>query len=588
MGIPRGLGMRRIRAGAPCEQTPLPPMPSFSSASSRARGRLLAVALLALVAGGCKTAQEQRADADRQTYEILEQRRQELALGEVEFTIEPPADSLRQRLLRGETIGPAGITETLEIAAENSRDFQRRKEDLYIAALDLTLERFRFDVQQNGRIGALLNGDADGATTLSESFSAGFTKLLGTGAVVVADMGLALTRSVTTGDSWDIVSAPVLSVTQPLMRGFGERIVREPLTQAERNVVYKLREYERFRRTFCVDAITRYIQLLRAADQVKNERTNMDNLVALRERNEALAEAGRQSDIQTDQARQNELASRNRLIQAIERYGTALDDLKLFLGLPIEIQFEPVSSELYDMTIDDTLTIEDKLAVEVGLRLRLDYMTVLDQLEDSERKVNVAADALRTRFDVAGSVRATSTDGSPVEFSRDDLAWTLRPDIVFPLAIVAERNAYRKAFITMERARRSAEQLGDEITSGVRASVRQARTRRQSVDIQANAVTLAERRIESANLSLQAGRATTRDILEAQQALVDARNALTGARVDYYLSQLALWRDMELLRVDENGLRFAREGLSVAPDAAPAPQVPNNESAGESGAQETQ
>lgn len=557
-------------------------------ASSHARRRLAAVALLALVAGGCKSASEQRADADRQAYEILEQRRTELALGQAEFTIEPPVDSLRQRLLRGETIGPAGITGTLEIAAENSRDYQRRKEDLYIAALDLTLERFRFSVQENGRVGALLSGDADGATNLAESFSAGFTKLLGTGAVVIADMGLSLTRSVATGDSWDIVSSPVLSVTQPLMRGFGARIVREPLTQAERNVVYKLREYERFRRTFCVDVITRYIQLLRAADQVKNERINMDNLVALRERNEALAEAGRQSDIQTDQARQNELASRNRLIQAIERYGTALDDLKLFLGLPIEIQFEPVSSELYDMTIDDSLTIEDAIAVEAGLRLRLDYMTVLDQLEDSERKVNVAADALRTRFDVAGSVRATSTDGSPVEFSRDDLAWTLRPDIVLPLALVAERNNYRKAFITMERARRSAEQLGDEITSSLRASVRQARTRRQSVDIQANAVTLAERRIESANLSLQAGRATTRDILEAQQALVDARNALTGARVDYYLSQLALWRDMELLRVEESGLRFAREGLTVAPSAVPAPQMPTNEPAGESGSQETQ
>jgi hypothetical protein len=31
--------------------------------------------------------------------------------------------------------------------------------------------------------------------------------------------------------------------------------------------------------------------------------------------------------------------------------------------------------------------------------------------------------------------------------------------------------------------------------------------------------------------------------------------------VDYYLSQLALWRDMELLRVEDQGLRFAREGL---------------------------
>ncbi|MFM7297165.1 MAG: hypothetical protein ACKO4Q_08080, partial [Planctomycetota bacterium] len=65
-------------------------------------------------------------------------------------------------------------------------------------------------------------------------------------------------------------------------------------------------------------------------------------------------------------------------------------------------------------------------------------------------------------------------------------------------------------------------------------------------------------------------------------------DARARERVDYYLSQLALWRDMELLRIDENGLRFAREGLSVAPDAAPAPQVPTNEPAGAAGSQETQ
>jgi outer membrane protein TolC len=566
-------------------------MPQLFPASSQARRRLAAVALLALFAGGCKSAQDQRADADRAAYEILEQRRLELALGEKDFSIEPPMDSLRQRLLRGESVGRLGVSQFLDIAAENSREYQRRKEDLYLAALDLTLERFRFALQYDGTLGALVNGDGAGAGDVDGSAGAAFSRLLGTGASIIADMGLSMSRSVSTGDSWELVGAPFLSISQPLMRGFGERIVREPLTQGERNVVYEIRDFERFRRTFAVDVINRYFQLLRTADQVRNEKLNMDNLTVLRERNEALANAGRLSDIQADQARQDELRSQNRLISAQERYGTALDDFKVFLGLPAEVPIEIDQDELYALVIDESLTVGEGEAVPAALQRRLDYMTVLDQLVDSERKLNIAADALRTRITVTGTGSASSTPNQPFEYSKDDLSWTLRADIDLPLQLVAERNVYRAAIINVERARRSAEEFADRITADLRASLRQALTRRQSVEIQAGAVVLNERRIESATLNLQAGRASTRDILEAQQALVDARNSLTSARVDYYLSQLSLWRDMELLRVEEPGLRFAREGLAVAPEAnAPAavPQESNTEPAGPAGSQETQ
>lgn len=536
--------------------------------------RLLLALMLAWTSVGCaSTPDEARAESDKLAYSILEERREALQLGEAHFTIEPPEDSLRQRLLRGEAVGPVRIIDVLEIAAENSRDYQRRKEDLYLSALDLTLEQFRFQLQGNGSLGALVPGDGDGASSVTTSAGGGLTRLFGAGAQLVTDMGLSLARSVQTGDSWELVGAPFVSITQPLMRGFGQRIVREPLTQAERTVVYRVREFERFRRSFAVDVINRYIQLLRTADQVKNQLVNTENLTVLRERNEALAKAGRQSDIQTDQARQDELRSKNSLIQAQERFGTALDDFKLFLGLPIEVPFELVPSELYDLVIDESLEVDEGRAVATALAQRLDYMTALDQLVDSERRLNIAADALRSRITVSASASAQSSDGKPFQYSKDDLSWTLRADIDLPIQLIAERNNYREALITVERARRTAEQLADEVTADLRAALRQAATRRQSVGIQERAVALNERRVESATLSLQAGRASTRDILESQQALVDARNNLTTSRVDYYLSQLALWRDMELLRVDETGLRFAREGLVGRSPEPPAADV---------------
>ena len=65
---------------------------------------------------------------------------------------------------------------------------------------------------------------------------------------------------------------------------------------------------------------------------------------------------------------------------------------------------------------------------------------------------------------------------------------------------------------------------------------------------------LAERRVESTDLFLQAGEAQIRDLLEAQEDLVEARDGLVSAVVNYHVATLNLKRDLELLEVNEKGL----------------------------------
>ena len=58
--------------------------------------------------------------------------------------------------------------------------------------------------------------------------------------------------AIANGDGWDAVSDFSVSWTQPLLRGSAREVVLEPLTQAERNLVYSVRNFERFRRTFAL------------------------------------------------------------------------------------------------------------------------------------------------------------------------------------------------------------------------------------------------------------------------------------------------------------------------------------------------
>lgn len=548
------------------------------SATARPTRVLAAAFLLSVGLSGCYTPAQQLVNADSESYAILEKRRAELdAKGG--FTIQPPPDSLRQRMLAGEKPGALGLVRVLEVAAENSRDYQRRKEDLYLAALDLTLERFAFAAQRSGQLSALLSGTGDGAQTATAGNGFGIQRLLGTGAQLVGSLGLTLARDLASGDGWDLASNMRFEVTQPLLRGFGRRIVLEPLTQAERNVVYAVRTFERFRRTFGVDVTQRYLRILQQALQLKNEEENLANLEQVSKRNEALSRAGRLSEVQLAQAQQDELRSQARVIDQRQRLQTALDNLKLFLGLPITAPLELDLSEVERLDSGKDLQVNEDVATRFALDQRLDFLTVLDQVADAERKVPIAANRLLAGVELKSELTPRSEPGKPFEYDNDDLNWNLGLQIDLPIDLISQRNAYRETLITLERAKRAEVELADSIRVALRDELRQATALLETLRIQANAVTLAERRIESTRLNQQAGRAETRDILEAQEALRQANNALISARVDYHLARLNLWRDMELLRVDESGVRPDPELLLADANSAPSSAEPTTDSA---------
>ena len=122
------------------------------------------------------------------------------------------------------------------------------------------------------------------------------------------------------------------------------------------------------------------------------------------------------------------------------------------------------------------------------------------------------------------------------------------------MARLPQRNLWRAALIGVQATARSTELLEDQVRTQIRNAVRELNARRQDYQIQDDAVRLSERRVESVQLFLEAGEAQTRDLLEAQEALVQAQNARVEALVDYRLGLLALWRDTELLAVADSGL----------------------------------
>ena len=204
--------------------------------------------------------------------------------------------------------------------------------------------------------------------------------------------------------------------------------------------------------------------------------------------------------------------------------------------------------------------MSEQEAIDQALANRQDLLIAYGQAEDARRAVDIARDALRAGLELkvtgsAGETRSLGSADQPdarLELNKGQygasLSWAL------PWERTAERNEYRKSFIALEQQLRRVEALEDNIKLQIRNDLRSLMQTGESYRIQRQAVAVARRRVESTQLFLEAGRAEIRDVLEAQEALISAQNALTSAIVNYRITELNLQRDMAVLEINEEGL----------------------------------
>jgi outer membrane protein TolC len=505
-------------------------------------------------------------EADAEVYEILGEKHGGALSSKdeaPEFNVDEPENTLRKELLERIANGEDVVLEldlarALEIAAENSEEFQQQKESLYFTALSLTSQRNRYSLIFSGGADAGVDGTADETAQGSVGGDLSVSRLAASGARILGGFVSNFFRVFTSGGGWDTSSLLSLSITQPLMEGFGSLVTMEPLTQAERNVVYAIRNFERFRRRFAVDVVAEYLAVIESRNSLQNAEANLQSLEQNTRRSEELAKAGRTPQFEVDQSKQRELSARNNVITSRTRLEAQLDRFKISLGLPIECTLnlaEDALDNARELGIVELALSEEK-AIELAMRQRFDLRNSIEQIEDAERQVEVAKDALRIGLDLSAAISVDNEDDKkPFKFDWDNYEWEVGLTLDLPLNRVDQRNNYRRALIGLVAERRAHDRFIDSIKQGVRSQLRNVNQALRSYRIEENAVKLAEQRVDSTRLLIDAGRATTRDFLDAEQSLLSAKNNLTSRLVDYFEANLELLRELEMLDVGKEGLK---------------------------------
>lgn len=506
----------------------------------------------------CYSPEANKEAADHDVYRILDGTSAQLTGARRHLQVERAVDTLRKRLLQSPEPIRLSLADALDIAAENSREYQRQKETLYLAALNLTRSINDFSLRFGGGSTDNVAGTADDSADarVGGDLSAQANSVAGTR--IVANFVQTFLRSVLNGGGFDGSSILDLTITQPLLRGSGRRIAREPLTQSERNVVYAMRDYERFRAQFAVDVVGDYWQIVRQMRDLANVEDTYQGLVTSREQIEELFAAGRKTITDLGRAKQSEFTADNQRVTARNRLETTLDQFKLTLGLPIgaKVALDPAELDKLLERGVQAMTITEEFAVGECLRRRYDYRTTVDEVEDAGRRVLIAEDALNMQLDftAAISVPAESGRGLDLDWSRID--WSAGVDLDLLLNRVPVRNAYRSALIAFDQTIRAREQAEDQLTASVRSALRDIQAALMSYQIQSQAVTLSAERAESTTELYAAGRGTALDKLDAVSDLLSAQLNRNAAIVNYAIARLALMNNLEAITLEPHGLRF--------------------------------
>lgn len=455
-----------------------------------------------------------------------------------------------------------GLKDVLAYAMRSGRDLQDAREDLYLEALNLTLERHLWTPQlvANAAVDADFS-DAGGLNDLERAITAtadvGMTQRLPYGGQVIARVLHRLVRDLETHVTSAETGSLILEADIPLLRGAG-KTAYESRYSAEREVIYAVRRFERFRRSYMVAVAARYFNLQRSKAEIVNAFKKYTSNKEDWERAEVINKLGQSRTVfEAPRAKASFRNAEATLVSAKEQHATALDRFKIFLGMPVDAKLDVLDQDADVQSRDLDSLLPDLAvagAVEVALRYRLDVLTEADRVDDRRRGAEVARNQMLPDLDFAGGITFDSDPERANSSSFNTERNTWNAGLSFRIDDrKTERNAYRAALVSLRRAQRDFEEFVDTVRADVRRAHRRIVQQDNLRKIQALNVEENELRYLMAKAQFDLGKSTNQDVVDADDDLLTARNELASAVASYRNAILEFRLDTGTLRVRDDG-----------------------------------
>ncbi len=448
---------------------------------------------------------------------------------------------------------------TLEEAVSRALDqnfsvqIQRYSQDTAAAAVEIADSDFvpSFTVSatrslnQQAQSSSELDGTTEGPRSEATVIRAGAQQKITTGGTV--ELGTNLNRRATNSAFATLnpvfASDVSLSVSQPLLKGFGPEVTKATLNRAKIGLERAGLDFRSTVLDIVRNVETAYYNLAFARKQLAVREFSLNVAQDLLSENETKRETGVATDLDVLQA-QVGVANANRNVLLAQQTVTDREDTLKSLISQFELDRPVGEVELGEVA---TPAVNFAKSYQLARENRPDYASTALSVEQLRIDEHTAKNGRMPTLNLDAGVGLNANEGARSDalsnlWNGDGYSWQLGLSLNVPWGFKEEKARHAQAVANLGREETRLKQLEQSIMVDVRAAIRAVSTNSESFRISQLATQLSQQQFDLEKARFDAGLSTFRRVQEAQEDLDTARVNEIQAAVNLRLAAAELAR----------------------------------------------
>ena len=327
-----------------------------------------------------------------------------------------------------------------------------------------------------------------------------------------------------------------LTLSQPLLRGFGSAVTRRSLTSAELRRDDAGRQQTLTEQEVTLEVASAYYRVVAQEAIVDVAKKSLDRARRLRDASEAKLDAGLVSQLDVLRAQQLVSQAEIQLFDAQSATDDARDRLTFAIGHPAG---EPFMVPAVIPRTTDRIDADE--AVGMAIANRLDLKSLVASGTDADQQVRYARNQLLPQMDVNFVfTRRETADSFAHSFGLDGYRFATFFNISTPVDRTPQMVEYQNALIDRDRRKRDGVTLQRRIADEVKRALRERDRLERTLVAADMTVEIGRREVEVAQERYERGLSNNLDVVTAESNLLTAESRRIATLADSALARLSL------------------------------------------------
>jgi outer membrane protein len=387
--------------------------------------------------------------------------------------------------------------------------------------------------------------------------NAGISQLFWTGATASAVFNNSYNSTDRLGDYWQ--SSLTFTLSQPLLKNAGREATESAIMVSRLSKYASIEKFNARLMSTVASTTTEYYKLYNLREQLEVKKVSLELARKILAETKARVAAGVLPAMEILNAEFGVAAREKELIDSEKAVRDQADVLRQLLQIEQRADIVPVDTPRRDL-----ITVSEDESVQRVLT-RPDIREQKRNLEIAELQTRVYRNKTRPDLALTGSVGANGLDregNRDLEklVNVDAPVWSVGLLFTYPLGNDAAENDYRKSRLKVEQTALQIRSLEENAANEVRAAVRGVTAGFKQIEVADRGKSFAEERLRAFVKKNEVGLATTRDVLDVENDLANAKSNQIAAVVNYNTAIVSLWK--------ATGELLERDGIHVSEDEA--------------------